>query len=67
MLAIIITYPYMLDFLKRRPVSASKDACGYFIILFHKGLTNIIHLKTPSHHATPTHPTMSEKHANRAL
>jgi hypothetical protein len=39
----------------------------FFIILFHKGLTKMIHPKTQSHHATPTHPIMSEKHANRVL
>jgi hypothetical protein len=38
-----------------------------FIILFHNSMTKIIHPKTRSHHATPTHPTMSEKHADLAL
>jgi hypothetical protein len=38
-----------------------------FIILFNKGLTKIIHQKPRSHHATSTHPVMSENHANRAL
>jgi hypothetical protein len=40
---------------------------AFFISSFHKGLIKIIHLKIQNHHATPTHLTMSEKHANRAL
>jgi hypothetical protein len=39
----------------------------FFIILFNKGLTKIIHQNTRSNHATPIDQTTKGDHANKAL
>ena len=40
---------------------------AFFIKLFNKELTEMIHQKTRSHHTTPTNLTKREDHVNRAL